>query len=177
MWLNLAGFIKQNDPLDSPMLRLEFQNTKTGTRVKMPLFFMTWYDFDSDAKRNAVESVCIERDQFDATQSTFTVSEYMGYHEVKASDTETIKNYLKEAFPERDMLSADKLAKLGQRLDNTACFVGACTMRPWPESVLVRNGDVFCNNIFGRQNMMYELLSQRFAHIIMFCSPKDGVPV
>ena len=107
------------------MLRLEFQDTDTRKAVKVPLFFMTWYDFDSDQNQNAVESMCIERTQFDATQSSFTVSDYLGYFEVHASDPDSIRNYLKEAWPLREMLSGDKLAKLGQRLDNTSCFVGA----------------------------------------------------
>ena len=121
-----VGFEKQNDPLSSPMLRVEFQDPSTGKAVKVPLFFLTWYDFDSDRNENAVESMCIERSQFDPKQSSFTANEYLGYVEVKASDTESIKNYLKKAFPRRQMLSDADLAKLGQRLDDTACFVGAC---------------------------------------------------
>ena len=121
-----VGFEKQNDPLSSPMLRLEFQDTNTGKAVKVPLFFMTWYDFDSDQDQNAVESMCIERSQFDRKQSLFTANDYLGYFEVKASDTESIKKYFKKAFPRRQMLSDADLAKLGQRLDDTACFVGAC---------------------------------------------------
>ena len=108
------------------MLRLEFQDTTTGKAVKLPLFFITWYDFDSDQDQNAVESMCIERSQFDRKQSSFTANDYLGYFEVKASDTESIKKYFKEAFPRRQMLSDADLAKLGQRLDDTACFVGAC---------------------------------------------------
>ena len=108
------------------MLRLEFQDTNTGKAVKVPLFFMTWYDFDSDQDQNAVESMCIERSQFDRKQSSFTANDYLGYFEVKASDTESIKKYFKEAFPRRQMLSDADLAKLGQRLDDTACFVGMC---------------------------------------------------
>ena len=108
------------------MLRLEFQDTTTGNPVTVPLFFMTWYDFDHDRDQNAVESMCIEREQFDSTQSSFSANEYLGYFEVKASEPETIRNYFKEAFPRRAMLSDDDLAKFGQRLDNTACFVGAC---------------------------------------------------
>ena len=106
------------------MLRLEFQDTNTGKAVKLPLFFMTWYDFDSDQDQNAVESMCIERSQFDPKQSSFTANDYLGYFEVKASDTESIKKYFEEAFPMRQMLSDADLAKLGQRLDDTACFVG-----------------------------------------------------
>ena len=108
------------------MLRVEFQDTTTGNPVTLPLFFMTWYDFDHDRDQNAVESMCIERDQFDAMQSSFTVNEYLGYFEVNAAEPETVKNYFKEAFPLRPMPSDDELAKLGQRLDNTACFVGVC---------------------------------------------------
>ena len=108
------------------MLRLEFQDTTTGNPVKVPLFFMTWYDFDSDQDQNAVESMCIERSQFDPKQSSFTANDYLGYFEVKASDTESIKKYFEKAFPRRQMLSDADLAKLGQRLDDTACFVGAC---------------------------------------------------
>ena len=121
-----VGFEKQNDPLSSPMLRLEFQDTSTGKAVKVPLFFMTWYDFDSDQDQNAVESMCIERSQFDRKQSSFTANDYLGYVEVKASDTESIKKYFEKAFPRRQMLSDADLAKLGQRLDDTACFIGAC---------------------------------------------------
>ena len=87
---------------------------------------MTWYDFDTDRNENAVESMCIERSQFDRKQSSFTANDYLGYFEVKASDTESIKKYFEEAFPRRQMLSDADLAKLGQRLDDTACFVGAC---------------------------------------------------
>ena len=123
---NTAGFEKQNDPLSSPMLRLEFQDTNTGQPVKLPLFFMTWYDFDSDQDQNAVESMCIERSQFDRKQSSFTGNDYLGYVEVKASDTESIKKYFDAAFPKRQTPSDADLAKLGQRLDDTACFVGAC---------------------------------------------------
>ena len=108
------------------MLRLEFQDTNTKKAVKLPLFFITWYDFDSDQDQNAVESMCIERSQFDPKQSSFTANDYLGYFEVKASDTESIKKYFKEAFPRRQMLSDADLAKLGQRLDDTACFVGMC---------------------------------------------------
>ena len=108
------------------MLRIEFQDTKTGNPVTLPLFFMTWYDFDADSDQNAVESMCIEREQFDPTQSSFSANEYLGYFEVKASEPETTRNYFKTAFPRRQMLSDDDLAKLGQRLDNKACFVGAC---------------------------------------------------
>ena len=108
------------------MLRLEFQDTTTGKAVKVPLFFMTWYDFDSDQDQNAVESMCIARSQFDPKQSSFTANDHLGYFEVKASDTESIKKYFEEAFPRRQMLSDADLAKLGQRLDDTACFVGAC---------------------------------------------------
>ena len=92
--------------------------------MKVPLFFMTWYDFDSDQDQNAVESMCIERSQFDRKQSSFTANDYLGYFEVKASDTESIKKYFEEAFPRRQMLSDADLAKLGHRLDDTACFVG-----------------------------------------------------
>ena len=106
------------------MLRLEFQDTTTGKAVKLPLFFMTWYDFDNDHDQNAVESMCIGRSQFDRKQSSFTANDYLGYVEVKASDTESIKKYFKKAFPRRQMLSDADLAKLGQRLDDTACFVG-----------------------------------------------------
>ena len=120
-----VGFKKQNDPLSSPILRLVFRDTTTGKAVKVPLFFMTWYDFDSDQDQNAVESMCIERSQFDPKQSSFTANDYLGYFEVKASDTESIKKYFEEAFPRRQMLSDADLAKLGQRLDDTACFVGA----------------------------------------------------
>ena len=122
----LVGFEKQNDPLSSPMLRLEFQDTTTGKAVKVPLFFVTWYDFDKGADSNALESMCIERSQFDPKQSSFTANDHLGYFEVKASDTESIKKYFKEAFPRRQMPSDADLAKLGQRLDDTACFVGAC---------------------------------------------------
>jgi len=108
------------------MLRLEFQDTTTGNPVKVPLFFMTWYDFDSDQDQNAVESMCIERSQFDPKQSSFTANDYLGYFEVKASDTESIKKYFQSAFPRREMLPPADLAKLGQRLDGTACFVGTC---------------------------------------------------
>ena len=108
------------------MLRLEFQDTNTGKAVKVPLFFMTWYDFDSDQDQNAVESMCIERSQFDPKQSSFTANDYLGYVGVKASDPESIKKYFKKAFPRRQMLSDADLAKLGQRLDDTACFVGMC---------------------------------------------------
>ena len=87
---------------------------------------MTWYDFDSDQDQNAVESMCIGRSQFDRKQSSFTANDYLGYVEVKASDTESIKKYFKKAFPRRQMLSDADLAKLGQRLDDTACFIGAC---------------------------------------------------
>ena len=119
-----VGFEKQNDPLSSPILRVEFQDTVTGKAVKVPLFFLTWYDFDSGPDRHAVESMCIERSQFDPKQSSFTANDYLGYFEVKASDTESIKKYFEEAFPMRQMLSDADLAKLGQRLDDTACFVG-----------------------------------------------------
>ena len=122
----IVGFKKQNDPLSSPMLRLQFQDASTGKAVKVPLFFMTWYDFDSDQDQNAVESMCIERSQFDRKQSSFTANDYLGYVEVKASDTESIKKYFKKAFPRRQMLSDADLAKLGQRLDDMACFIGAC---------------------------------------------------
>ena len=106
------------------MLRLEFQDTNTGKAVKVPLFFMTWYDFDSDNNQNAVESMCLEQNQFDPAQSSFSANDYLGYFEVKASDTESVKNYFENAFPRRQMLSDADLAKLGQRLDGTACFVG-----------------------------------------------------
>ena len=89
---------------------------------------MTWYDFDSDENENAVESMCIERSQFDRKQSSFTANDYLGYFEVKASDIESVKKYFEEAFPRREMLSDADLAKLGQRLDDTACFVGTCVL-------------------------------------------------
>ena len=125
-----AGFKKQNDPLSSPILRLVFRDTATGKAVKVPLFFMTWYDFDSDRNGNAVESMCIERSQFDRKQSSFTANEYVGYVEVNASDTESVKKYFEKAFPRREMLSDADLARLGQRLNDTACFIGAC-VRAW----------------------------------------------
>ena len=111
------------------MLRVEFQDSKTGKPVKLPLFYMTFYDFDTDEEQNAVESMCIERNQFDATRSVFEENEYLSYFEPTASDLESVKNYFKQAFPRRDMLSDADLTKLGKRLDNTACFVGAYTAR------------------------------------------------
>ena len=107
------------------MLRLEFQDTNTRKAVKVPLFYLTWYDFDSDQNRNAVESMCIERSQFDAARSSFNASEYLGYFEVHAADPDSIRNYWKHAWPLREPLSGDGLATLGRRLDNTSCFVGA----------------------------------------------------
>ena len=124
--LATAGSVKQNDPLSSPMVRVEFRDTNTDKAVKLPLFFLTWYDFDSDNNQNAVESMCLERNQFDPAQSSFSANDYLGYFEVKASDTESIKKYFKEAFPRRQMLSDADLAKLGQRLDDMGCFIGAC---------------------------------------------------
>ena len=120
-----AGFKKNNDPLTSPMLRIEFQDSTTRRPVTLPRFFMTFYDLDTDKEQNGVESMCIERDQFDSSQSVFTANDYLGYFEVESSDLESVRSYFKEAFPLRPMLSDDELAQLGKRLHNTACFVGA----------------------------------------------------
>ena len=125
-----AGFEKNNDPLDSPMLRVEFQDATTREPVTLPLFFMTWYDFDSSAAQHAVESMCIGREQFDSSQSVFSANDYLGYFEVEASDLDSVRSYFKEAFPLRPMLSDEDLSKLGERLHNKACFVGACATRP-----------------------------------------------
>ena len=108
------------------MLRLEFQDTNTRKPVTLPLFFITWYDFDTSKNQNAVESMCVERDQLDSSHSLFATNEYLSYFEVKASDVESVRSYFKEAFPLRSMLSDDGLTELGKRLDNTSCFVGAC---------------------------------------------------
>ena len=111
------------------MLRLEFQDTNTRQPVTLPLFFLTWYDFDCGKNHNSCESMCVERDQFDSSQSLFETNEYLGYFEVKASDVESVRSYFKEAFPLRPMLSDDGLTELGKRLDNTSCFVGACIVQ------------------------------------------------
>ena len=108
------------------MLRLEFQDTTTRKPVTLPLFYITLYDFDSGKNRNAVESMCIERDQLSSAQSLFAANEYLGYFEVNASDVDSVRSYFKDAFPHRPMLSDDGLIALGKRLDNTSCFVGRC---------------------------------------------------
>ena len=108
------------------MLRLEFQDTTTRKPVTLPLFYITLYDFDSGKNRNAVESMCIERDQFSSAQSLFAANEYLGYFEVNGSDVDSVRSYFKDAFPLRPMLSDDGLKALGKRLDNTSCFVGTC---------------------------------------------------
>ena len=123
------GFKKGNDPLTSPMLRIEFQDTTTRKPVTLPLFFMTLYDIDTDKDQNAVESICMEQDQFDSAQSLFTANDYLSYFEVKASDLDSVRSYFREAFPRRPMPSDDELTKLGKRLHNTACFVGTCIVQ------------------------------------------------
>ena len=85
------GVERNNDPLTSPMLRREFQDTNTRKPVTLPLFFITWDDFDTSKGQNAVESMCVERDQFDSSHSLFTTNEYLSYFEVKASDVESQK--------------------------------------------------------------------------------------
>lgn len=117
------------------MLRIEFQDTTTKKPVILPLFYMTWYDFDTDKNKNAVESMCIEQNQVDSSQSAFTENKYLSYYEVKASDPESVKKYFKAAWPLRPTLSDDNLSKLGKRLDNTACFVGSCRARAGCQSV------------------------------------------
>merc|ERR1719183_3180627 len=68
--------------------------------------------------------MCLEKNQFDPAQSSFTENEYLGYFEVKASDIESIKKYYETAFPLRPMPLKSGLAQIGERLDGTACFVG-----------------------------------------------------
>lgn len=108
------------------MLRVEFQDTKTHKPVKVPRFYLTWYDFDTANKQEAVESMCIGQNEFDSLQSSFSENEYLSYFEVKAADPESVKKYYKAALPLRPPLSAENLEKLGKRLDNTVCFVGSC---------------------------------------------------
>ena len=125
---SISGVKKQNDPLASPMLRLEFQDTNTRKLVTLPLFYITLYDFDTGKNQNAVESMCIERDQVNSAQSLFAANEYLGYFEVNASDVDSVRSFFKDAFPLRPMLSDDGLLALGKRLNNTSCFVGTCVV-------------------------------------------------
>ena len=78
---------------------------------------------------------------------------------MKASDTESVKKYFEKAFPRREMLSDADLARLGQRLDDTACFIGAW-VRAW-----VRGLVHFCSFV----QLFFRLSVHSFLHCFV-CS-------